>query len=107
MGRESANCEIPQENQPSAFAATHLAVLIENNGDLVWSVDLNYRLVIFNNAFSERFRARLWSEDRRRNDSARSASARRKRHFSLPFYEKALREGPCSAGVSPRGRPLP
>ena len=55
MGRVFAIRERPQQNQPSAFAAAHLAALIESNGDLIWSVDLNYRLVTFNKALSDAF----------------------------------------------------
>ena len=51
MSRESESRERPEENQSLAFAAAHLA-LLENTQDLIWSVDLNHRLVTFNKALS-------------------------------------------------------
>ncbi len=43
------NCELPRA--PKA----HLEALIESTRDLIWSVDLEYRLVTFNRAFAEAF----------------------------------------------------
>ena len=48
-----------QEVQPPAplnFAAAHLAALLESTRDLIWSVDLEYRLITFNQAFADHIR---------------------------------------------------
>ena len=55
MAKEHTSRERPQENQPPKFAAEHLAALLESTQDLIWSVDLNYRLVTFNKALSDAF----------------------------------------------------
>jgi PAS domain-containing protein len=34
----------------------HLRALIESTRDMIWSVDLNYRLVTFNKALSDEFK---------------------------------------------------
>ncbi len=55
MAKERSSREKSQEKQPPAFAAAHLAALIESTQDLIWSVDLDFRLVSFNKALSEAF----------------------------------------------------
>jgi len=59
MAKERAFREKSQENQPSLFADAHLSALIESTQDVIWSVDLNHRLVTFNDvpsgAFARRF----------------------------------------------------
>ena len=96
MGKESAICERPQQNQPPAFAAAHLAALLESTQDLIWSVDLNYRLVTFNKALSDSF-ARGYGAKIAAGMTPRDLLPPEKAAFFPPLYEKALREGPCSA----------
>ncbi len=96
MGRESAICERPQQNQPPAFAAEHLAALLESTQDFIWSVDLNYRLVTFNKAVSDSF-ARGYGANIAAGMAPRDRLSPEKAAFFPPLYEKALREGPCSA----------
>ena len=86
MGKEPASRERPQQYKPPSFAAAHLAALMESTQDLIWSVDLNYRLVSFNKASSEAFaRGFEGCQDRRRNESARSASTREGGILSSPL----------------------
>ncbi len=96
MGKERASRERPQENQPPAFPAAHLAALIESTQDLIWSVDLNYRLVTFNKALSGAF-ARLYGANIAAGMTPRDLLPPERAAVFPPLYEKALREGPCSA----------
>jgi PAS domain S-box-containing protein len=96
MLKERTSREKPQENQPQLFAAAHLAALIENNGDLVWSVDLNYRLLTFNKVFSNAF-ARAFGVKIAAGMTPRDLLQPKLAAIFPPLYEKALREGPCSA----------
>ncbi len=96
MGNVSAIRERPQENQPPAFAAAHLAALIESTQDLIWSVDLKYRLVTFNKALSDAF-ARGYGVKIAAGMTPRDLLPPEKAAFFPPLYEKALSEGPCSA----------
>ena len=96
MGNVSAIREWPQEVQPPAFAAAHLAALIESTQDLIWSVDLKYRLVTFNKALSGAF-ARGYGAKVTAGMTPRALLPSGKGAVFPPLYEKALREGPCSA----------
>ncbi len=42
-----------QPTNSSAFASAHLAALIESTRDLIWSVDLDFRLTTFNTAYAD------------------------------------------------------
>ena len=96
MARARASRERSQENQPPAFAAAHLAALIESTQDLIWSVDLDYRLVTFNKALSDAF-ARSFGAKIAAGMTPRDLLPPEKAAVFPPLYEKALREGPCSA----------
>ncbi len=96
MGNVSAIRERSQENQPSPFAAAHLAALIESTQDLIWSVDLKYRLVTFNKALRGAF-ARSFGVKIAAGMTLRNLLPPEKAAFFPPLYEKALSEGPCSA----------
>src|SRR5208283_5519709 len=95
MAKERESRERPQENQSPAFAVEHLAALLESTQDLIWSVDLNFRLVTFNKATSEAL-ARDYGAKIAVGTTPRDQLPSEKRAVFLPFYEKALHEGPCS-----------
>ena len=44
---------IPPEVASAETAAAHLSALIESTQDLVWSVDLEYRLLTFNESLAD------------------------------------------------------
>ena len=94
MGKESAIREIPQENLSPAFAAAHLAALIESTQDLIWSVDLKYHLVSFNRALSNAF-LRSYGVQIAAGMTPRELLPPEKTAVFTPLYEKALSEGPC------------
>ncbi len=96
MAKERSSREKSQEKQPPAFAAAHLAALIESTQDLIWSVDLDFRLVSFNKALSEAF-ARGYGAKIAAGMTPRDLLSPEKAASFPPLYEKALREGPCSA----------
>ncbi len=96
MARVRAPREKSQEEQPPAFAAAHLEALIESTQDLIWSVDLNYRLVTFNKALSDAF-ARGFGVKIAAGMTPRDLLPPEKAAAFPPLYEKALCEGPCSA----------
>jgi len=45
-----------QDPTPLTYAAAQLSALIESTRDLIWSVDLDYRLITFNTAFADHIR---------------------------------------------------
>jgi PAS domain S-box-containing protein len=96
MLKQHASRKKSQENQLPAFATAHLAALIESTQDVIWSVDLNHRLVTFNDvpsgAFARRFGVKVAA-----GMTPRDLLPPEKAAFFPPLYEKALREGPCSA----------
>ncbi len=96
MARERASRERLQEDQPQIHASSHLAALIESSRDLIWSVDLNHRLVTFNKALSEDFARRLGVKIAA-GMTPRVLLPPKLAALFPPLYEKALREGPCSA----------
>jgi PAS domain S-box-containing protein/putative nucleotidyltransferase with HDIG domain len=96
MAKESESCERQQQNKPPAFAAEHLAALLENTQDLIWSVDLKYRLVTFNKALSDAF-ARGYGTKIAVGMTPRDLLTLEKAAVFPLHYEKALHEGPCSA----------
>jgi len=73
-------------------AKANLRALIESTDDPIWSVDLNYRLLVFNNAFQA---------DIQRNYGVRAAVGMRTEELLppardtllRPLYDRALREG--------------
>ncbi|MGD0346875.1 MAG: HD domain-containing phosphohydrolase [Terracidiphilus sp.] len=96
MAKRSTSRARPQKNQPPAFASAQLAALIESTRDLIWSVDLNFRLVTFNKALSDDF-ARRFGAKIAAGTTPRDLLPPEKAALFPPLYEKALREGPCSA----------
>ena len=95
--KERASREKSQEDQPKDYAAAHLAALMESATELIWSVDLNFRLATFNKAFSDAF-ARGHGANVAAGMTRRVQLPLEKAAFLPPFYKRALREGPCSAG---------
>jgi len=53
MQREKATIARPPELTPAEIAAAHLSALIESTQDLIWSVDLDYRLLTFNQSLAD------------------------------------------------------
>jgi PAS domain S-box-containing protein len=104
--KEPTSREKSQENHPPAFAAAHLAALMASSPILIWSVDLNFSLVTFNKAFSDAFARELGvkvAAGMTPRDQLPSGTGA----VFPPLYEKALREGPCSAEYRlPDGRCL-
>jgi PAS domain S-box-containing protein len=96
MASVHASRERSRENQPPAFAAAHLPALIESTQDLIWSVDLDFRLVSFNKALSEAF-ARGFGVKIAAGMTPRDLLPPEKAAVFPRHYEKALHEGPCSA----------
>jgi PAS domain S-box-containing protein len=96
MAKERVSRKGPQQNQPPAFAIAHLAALLESTQDLIWSVDLNHRLVTFNKALSDAF-VRGYGAKIAAGMTPRDLLPPEKAAFFPPLYEKALDEGPCSA----------
>jgi diguanylate cyclase (GGDEF)-like protein/PAS domain S-box-containing protein len=74
-------------------AEANLAALIESTDDLIWSVDLDYRKVVFNNALRENleknFGVRIQAGTRAEDDLPPERAA-----LWTPLYDRALREGP-------------
>ena len=81
------------ERESPGYTAAHLHALIESTRDMIWSVDLNYRLVTFNKALSDEFKynhgigakAGMGPFDLLTPDRAA---------LWPPLYERALMEGP-------------
>jgi PAS domain S-box-containing protein len=96
MVKERASREKSRENQPQDYAAAHLAALLESTQDLIWSVDLNHRLVTFNKGLSDAF-ARRYDANMAAGITPRDLLLPENAAVFPPLYEKALREGPCSA----------
>lgn len=96
MAKERAPRQRSQESRPQALASAHLAALIESTTDLIWSVDLDLRLVSFNKVLSNAF-ARGYGAKIAAGMTPRDLLPPEKAAFFPPLYEKALREGPCSA----------
>jgi PAS domain S-box-containing protein len=94
--KERASREKPQENQPQDYAAAHLAALMESVTDLIWSVDLNFRLATFNNAFSDAFARELGVKIAAGTTPRDQLPSGRGAVFP-PLYERALCQGPCAA----------
>ena len=82
--------------QMRADAEANLAALIESTEDLIWSVDLNYRLLTFNRALHDNIQ---------RNFGVRAAVGMRPEDLLPParaalwppLYDRALSEGPFRA----------
>jgi PAS domain S-box-containing protein len=73
-------------------AETHLAALIESSEDLIWAVDLNYRLTTFNSALSKHVESNFGVQVEVGMDFLHLHSSE-KVVLWTPFYERALSEG--------------
>jgi len=87
-------------------AEANLSALIESTEDLIWSVDLDFRLTSFNRAFQQAFKTNFGIdvEHGMRRDALlpQGESA-----FFPPLYQRALEEGPfCSDCILADGRTL-
>jgi diguanylate cyclase (GGDEF)-like protein/PAS domain S-box-containing protein len=74
-------------------AEANLSALIESTEDLIWSVDLDYRLITFNRAVQENIENNFGTRIKvgmRLHDALTPARAA----LWPPFYERALSEGP-------------
>jgi PAS domain S-box-containing protein len=96
MESKRAQREPLERASVSGYAAAHLASLMESATDLIWSVDLNYRLVTFNKVLSDAF-ARDYGAKIAAGMTPRDLLPPEKAAFFPPLYEKALGEGPCAA----------
>jgi PAS domain S-box-containing protein len=96
MAKEPTSREKSQKKTPQAFATAHLAALIESTQDVIWSVDLNHRLLTFNHVLSGAFVRGLGAKIAA-GMTPRDLHPPEKAEFFPPLYEKALREGPCAA----------
>jgi diguanylate cyclase (GGDEF)-like protein/PAS domain S-box-containing protein len=87
-------------------AEAHLAALIESTDDLIWSVDLDFRKIVFNHALRENleknYGSRVEAGMRAEDDLPPERAAQ-----WIPLYQRALHEGPYKIEYSLRdGRTL-
>ena len=94
--KERASREKSQEEQPQDYAAARLAALMDSATDLIWSVDLNFRLATFNKVFSDAFERELGVKIAVGTTPRDQLPPERAALFP-PLYERALCEGPCTA----------
>ena len=73
-----------------------MAALIESTQDLIWSVNLNYRLVTFNKVLGDAF-ARGYGVEIAAGMTPRDLLPPEKAAIFPSLYEQALREGQCAA----------
>lgn len=66
-----------------------VSAIIENAGDAIWSIDREYRLIVFNSAAAERFRSRFGSELRPEMDVDARLQDEFERHWK-PLYDRGL-----------------
>ncbi len=91
--RGSRSKLVSKVHRSPANTAAHLRALIESTRDMIWSVDLNYRLNTFNKALSDEFRNNHGIKAKAGmgpGDLLPPALAAR----WPPLYERALKEGP-------------
>jgi PAS domain S-box-containing protein len=93
MQKKNKSVGVPPEAGSSGLAAAQLAALIESTQDLIWAVDLDYRLITFNRAMQQNilntFGVRLEVGMRFHEVLPPERAAR------WPgFYERVLAEGP-------------
>ena len=76
-----------------ACTAARLNALIESTRDMIWSVDLKYRLVTFNKAVSDQFK---YNHGIKVKAGMRVVDLLAPERAALwpPLYERALKEGP-------------
>ena len=96
MAKGPTSRERSQETQPQDYATAYLAALLESTQDLIWSVDLNHHLVTSNKGLSDAF-ARRYDANMAAGITPRDLLLPENAAVFPPLYEKALREGLCSA----------
>jgi diguanylate cyclase (GGDEF)-like protein/PAS domain S-box-containing protein len=87
-------------------ALANLSALVESTEDLIWSVDLDWRLLAFNNSFSEGLKRNFHAQA---VPGARPEDLLPPERAALwpPLYERVLREGPFRVEyLLPDGRTL-
>ncbi len=70
----------------------NLISLIESTNDLIWSVDLDYRLAAFNHAFANRIQ--IYGREAAVGKTQEELLPPERVEFWLPLYTRALAEGP-------------
>lgn len=80
----------------SGNIAAHLTALIESTQDLIFSVDLDFRLVTFNQAFAEYFE-KNWGVIAKLSMEAGDLLAPAKAELWPPLFSRALHQGPFRA----------
>ncbi len=73
-----------------AASRANVQALIENTGDMIWSIDTRHRLVSFNSAFALATEAR-WEREPRVGDSPAEVFGRDDVDWYAEIYERALR----------------
>lgn len=73
-----------------AASRANVQALIENTGDMIWSIDTRHRLVSFNSAFALATEAR-WEREPRVGDSPAEVFGRQDVDWYAEIYERALR----------------
>jgi PAS domain S-box-containing protein len=84
--------ELHNGRSPAGEAA-HLVALIESTQDLIWSVDLEFRILTFNRAFAENF-LRNWGVAVRAGMTPAEILPPSRAQFWPPLFSRALRDGP-------------
>lgn len=79
--------------QPSDKIAAHLTALIESTQDLIFSVDLNFRLVTFNQAFVDDIR-KNWGVIAKAGMDAHDLLSSAEAELWTSHFARALKEGP-------------
>lgn len=82
------NCTAPRG------ACTHLFALIESTQDIIFSVDLDYRLVTFNRSFAQYVEKSWGGVVAKAGMDAFELLPRSQAELWPPFFSRALREGP-------------
>ena len=93
MPRMPARWPQPEVRKSPADAGAHLRALIESTRDMIWSVDLEYRLVTFNKAVSDEFKYNHGIKAKAGMGPGDLSTPDRAALWP-PLYERALKEGP-------------
>ena len=83
---------MPVERESPDYTAAHLRALIESTRDMIWSVDLSYRLVTFNKALSDEFKYNHGIKAKAGMGPGDLFTPDRAALWP-PLYERALKEG--------------
>jgi diguanylate cyclase (GGDEF)-like protein/PAS domain S-box-containing protein len=79
----------------------NLTSLIESTDDLIWSVDLDFRVTAFNHAFASRIR--IYNREAEVGKAQEELLPPERVRFWLPLYARALAEGPFQMEHSSSG----